>query len=168
MQIRSSGSRLVAALIAGVLVSCGGPGGDAPSGDMSPGDTSAEAPDPEALVGEWRLVLIEMDGADLPAPGDDAAPTLSFTAEADPTGSRRFGGSGGCNRIMGGYDAGRTGRLAISRGPAMTMMACPDAVMSLEQTFLTALESASAYSVEEGRLSIEFDGGVLRMERLEG
>jgi heat shock protein HslJ len=149
------------------LLACGG-AGEAGSGVDETPEAERAAPDPNALVGDWQLVAIVLEGGDEMVPVGEALPTLSFTAEADPTGSRRFGGSGGCNRIMGGYDAGRTGRLAISRGPAMTMMACPDPVMSLEQAFVAALESASAYAIEGNGLSIHFDGGVLRLEHVEG
>ncbi len=167
MWIRSTRVEFVGVLMIVGLLACGG-AGEAGSGVDETPEAERAAPDPNALVGDWQLVAIVLEGGDEMVPVGEALPTLSFTAEADPTGSRRFGGSGGCNRIMGGYDAGRTGRLAISRGPAMTMMACPDPVMSLEQSFVAALESASAYAIEGNGLSIDFDGGVLRLERVEG
>jgi heat shock protein HslJ len=153
------------ALALGLLLTACGGGGEIGSA----ADAMTEEPaDPEALVGDWRLLAIELEGEDALTPTDDAEPMLSFSSEADPTGSRRFGGSGGCNRIMGSYDAGRTGRMAIARGPAMTMMACPEPVMSLEQAFVSALETVSAYVIDGDRLSIEFGGGVLRLERVAG
>ena len=139
------------------------------------GDAAEEAapaaaePEPtlgaDALVGTWSLVVIDMEDGEDFDPAPDAVPNLTFTAEANPTGSRIFNGSGGCNRMMGGYDAGSTGRITFSGGPAMTMMACPDEVMRVEQVFALGLEAARTYSIEENRLLIDFGGGVLHFER---
>jgi heat shock protein HslJ len=163
MRVIRSGAGVVL-LMSLILAACeGGAGGE--GGESGAAMPDEPADDPDALVGSWLLVSITQgEGTELVPPGE-AEPMLEFTAEADPTGSRRFGGSGGCNRIMGGYDAGRTGRLAIGRGPAMTMMACPEPVMSLEQAFLAALESASSYRIDGDRLTIGFDGGELHLQR---
>ncbi len=44
----------------------------------------------------------------------------------------------------------------------MTRMACPGAVMRLEQALTVALERATAYEMDGGGLSITFDGGTIR------
>jgi len=157
--------------LAGLAVLLSACGGSAEADDPAevPEETVAEEPSgPASLVGEWRLVEIDMgDGEDF-APSEDAVPTLNFTAEANPTGSRIFNGSGGCNRIMGGYDAGSTGRITFTSGPAMTMMACPDLVMRVEQVFVMGIEAARTYEIDGDRLSIDFGGGTLQMERVVG
>ena len=119
-------------------------------------------------MGEWRLVEIDMgDGEDF-VPSADAIPMLNFTAEANPTGSRILNGSGGCNRVMGGYDAGSTGRITFTNGPAMTMMACPEEIMAQEQQFLQALEGVGRHRLAEGRFELLFgDDGVLTFEATE-
>jgi len=154
--------------LAALLTACGGAAEPDGAAEMPEEAVTEEMSGASALVGEWRLVEIDMgDGQDF-TPSGDAVPTLNFTAEANPTGSRIFNGSGGCNRVMGGYDAGSTGRITFTSGPAMTMMACPDLVMRLEQVFVMGLEAARTYEVEGDRLSIDFGGGTLRMERVVG
>ncbi len=44
----------------------------------------------------------------------------------------------------------------------MTRMACPEAVMRLEQSFMMALEGLTAYEIDAGGLSITFGGGTIR------
>jgi heat shock protein HslJ len=160
-----SHSAPVALLLAFVLGACGGEAPDAgEDAAAGPVETPARSLADE-LVGEWRLVMIDMGDGDDVQPGGETPPTVDFTAEADPTGSRRYTGTGGCNRIMGSYDAGSTGRFSLSAGSAMTMMACPDPVMRVERIFVTALESATAYAIDGSALSIEFGGGTIHMER---
>lgn len=161
-RVRGRGAvALVVALIGG---GCGG--ADTPPNEEPA--AAAESPRPagaDAIVGSWTLLLIDMtDGEDL-EPIGDAAPNLTFTAEADPTGSRGFHGSGGCNRMNGAYNAGSTGRISFGAGAAMTMMACPEDVMRVERMFAMGLEAARTFTIEEGRLSIDFGGGVLIFER---
>lgn len=156
---------LVLILIA-LLAACGQePAADAPS-EAPP--MPAQTTSADDLVGEWRLVLIDMaDGEDL-APVADAVPTLTLSAEATPTGSRSFSGSGGCNRMMGSYDAGSSGRFSMAQPPAMTMMMCAEPVMRVEQLLGLGLESASTWSVDGDVLEIGFGGGTLRFERAPG
>ncbi len=133
--------------------------------------TDLEVSDDAAIVGmgglrgvEWRLVTLQMDDGTLMTPNAEAVPTLTFTDDATANGGRRFGGSGGCNRFNGEYDAGDDGRLLVSHSPAMTRMACPAAVMRLEQAMMTALVGATSYEIDGGRLSITFSGGTIRFE----
>jgi heat shock protein HslJ len=156
--------RLVVLLAAGLVSACGGGSGSA---DETP---AAEAPaagsvGADALVGRWRLVIIDMADEEDVEPEADAVSVIDFTDEVEPTGSRRFAGTAGCNRMMGSYDAGSTGRLAVTSGPATTLMACPDPVMRLEQAFRTALQAATGYEIDGDILSIGFGDGVILMER---
>ncbi len=140
-------------------------------GDIAPGTASvgpaeeAEIENMGGLTGvEWRLVAIEMGEGDNMTPDALAVPTLIFMDEATPTGGKRVRGSGGCNRFNGEYDAGDDGRLLVSHSPAMTRMACPAAVMRLEQAMMTALVGATSYEIDGGRLSITFGGGTIQFE----
>jgi heat shock protein HslJ len=148
------------------LVACGGGEDARPADEPTSAAAPAPAGAPDLIVGEWRLVAIDMsDGEDV-MPVADAVPTLSFSAEATPTGSRTMTGFGGCNRLTGSYDAGTTGRFSLPQPPAMTRMACPDDRMRVESVLGMALESARTYSVEDDRLEIGFGGGTIRMERV--
>lgn len=150
------------------FTACGGSEESSDAAGPSEAAAVEEQTSAESLVGEWRLVEIDMgDGEDF-VPSADGTPMLNFTAEANPTGSRILNGTGGCNRLMGGYDAGSTGRITFTNGPAMTMMACPEPVMRLEQVFMMGLEAARTYEIAGDRLSIDFGGGTLLMERVEG
>ncbi len=50
----------------------------------------------------------------------------------------------------------------MSPGFAMTRMACPEAVMGLEQGFMMALEGVTAYEIDADGLSLTFGRGTLR------
>ncbi len=131
--------------------------------------TDLEVSDDAAIVGmgglrgvEWRLVTLQVeDGAPM-TPDADAVLTLTFMDQGTPTGRMRFGGSGGCNRFNGEYDAGDDGSLSVSQSPAMTRMACPEAVMRLEQSLMMALEGATSYEIDRDGLSVTFGGGTIR------
>ena len=59
----------------------------------------------------------------------------------------RVAGSGGCNRIVGGFSLTGEG---LKFGPmASTMMACPDPLMEQERRMLDALEQVAAFDVDE-------------------
>jgi putative lipoprotein len=64
---------------------------------------------------------------------------------------KRVSGSGGCNRITGGYEL-QDNRLTFKQ-MAGTLMACA-AVMDTERAFLDALKKAARTKVEEQRLDL--------------
>lgn len=76
--------------------------------------------------------------------------------------AKRVTGSGGCNRISGGYGAGRDtlrfGRLVATR------MACPS--LDTETAFLRALDATRRYRTM-GRILDLFDGAGQLLVRLE-
>ena len=157
-----STERLVA--IGTVLCSAGCGWGEGPR------STDLDASDDAAMVSvggltgvEWHLVTLQMEDAAPLMPDARAIPTITFFDEATPTGRLRFGGSGGCNRFNGEYYAGDDGRLSVSQGLAMTMMACPEAVMRLEQDLMMALEGATAYQIDGDGLWINFGRGTIRL-----
>lgn len=63
----------------------------------------------------------------------------------------RVSGSGGCNRIAGGFELDR-GKLRLSR-MASTMMACPSG-MEQERRFLDSLEKAERYRIHGNNLEL--------------
>lgn len=112
-----------------------------------------------ALSGSWRL--LNMTEADLPTPMLPPAgsePTVEFA-------DGRIFGSGGCNRFNGGYEVNGN---QLSIGPlASTFMACEEPIMTQETKYLTALQGAQRYEVNEpGQLTIFYEteqgSGVMR------
>jgi putative lipoprotein len=80
---------------------------------------------------------------------DDALPTLMLD---DGTAS----GAGGCNNYTGPYEVDGD---SLSIGPiAGTMMACEEPKMTVETTYLQALEAADAWSIDGGELVLSSGG----------
>ena len=93
---------------------------------------------------EWKLIRLghaAVKGDDLRRP-----PQIVL----DPV-SRRASGSGGCNRIMGGYEL-KGDKLTFAR-MASTMMACPDG-METEQKFLKALGQVTRWKIAGRQLEL--------------
>jgi heat shock protein HslJ len=93
---------------------------------------------------EWKLIRLgrtAVKGDDLHRP-----PQLVL----DPV-SHRASGSGGCNRIMGGYEL-KGDKLTFAR-MASTMMACPDG-MGTEQNFLKALGQVRRWKIAGRQLEL--------------
>jgi len=65
--------------------------------------------------------------------------------------TRRVGGSGGCNRIMGGYEL--NGDSLTFKQMAGTMMACPEG-MDTEKAFLQALSQATNWKITGQHLEL--------------
>ncbi len=80
-----------------------------------------------------------------------------ITATFNSQGSQ-IEGSGGCNTYFGEYQASKNG-LSIS-DLASTEMACPDpeGVLEQEQQYLSALQAAEGYTIEDGELRISSSG----------
>ena len=69
----------------------------------------------------------------------------------------QLSGSSGCNQFHGSFEVeGKT--LTIQVG-ATTRMACEDAVMSQEQEFLSALQSATTWDIVRGMLDVHRGDG---------
>jgi heat shock protein HslJ len=83
-----------------------------------------------------------------------------ITAEFD---NGQVSGSAGCNSYQGTYRSTRAaGRNTIEFSPlATTRMMCDQPLMDQEGLYLTALESATEYTIEGFALSIEYPGGTL-------
>lgn len=113
-------------------------------------------PAPSTLEGRWRLVNL----GERPTPPVSPQPP-QLTAEF--SGGRLYG-SGGCNRYTTSYQT--TGEQLTVATIASTRMACPEPVMEQESRYLTALQGAQRYTLNEQGLQITYQTdqgtGVLR------
>lgn len=115
----------------------------------------AQAP---SILGSWRLVNMTESPSPMPMlPSSNTELTADFVGD-------RVSGSGGCNRFMGGF---QTQADQLSIGPlASTFMACEEPIMTQETRYLTALQGAQRYEVDQGQLTIFYQtekaSGVLR------
>jgi heat shock protein HslJ len=109
------------------------------------------------LVGTyWRAV--EIDGSPVSLQPNKREAHLVFNAEG------RVSGSTGCNRLAGSYK--QDGNALRFTPLAVTKMACPPPLDSLERSFLQALEATSAIRLGGNTLSLLDAAGKVRM-RLE-
>lgn len=93
----------------------------------------------------WKLVAV----GDTPAIAAPAAREASFMLHpAD----HRLSGSGGCNRLMGSYEAG-SDTLKFAPG-GTTMMACPEDLMQQESDFVSALKMTTGYTLTGDTLEL--------------
>jgi heat shock protein HslJ len=103
------------------------------------------------LVGtHWTLTSI-VSGTSASSVPDGVQATLVL--DADGTAS----GSGGCNTFHGSYQT--SGNELTFGPPASTRKACADDVMSVEQTYLAALQSASSYTIAGNALTVDDSSG---------
>ena len=111
-----------------------------------------------SLAGNWVL-------ADLNGGGAPAGITLSFEGGDQ---ERRVSGTGGCNRFTGRWT--QDGE-AVRLGPlAATRMACPPAIMDVEQRLLAALAAVTMLRSTPGgeALLSSPDGRKLTLRRAPG
>jgi heat shock protein HslJ len=98
--------------------------------------------DPADLLtgGAWRITAI-----------GDAALIEPERLSLNFPDAGRVAGSGGCNRIVGGFSLSGEG---LHFGPmASTMMACPEPLMEQERRMLDSLEQVAAFDIDSrGRL----------------
>jgi heat shock protein HslJ len=86
----------------------------------------------------WKL--LSLDGAPMHVGERQREPHLIFADGGEP----RVSGSGGCNRVMGGFEL--DGDKLRLRKMATTMKACLDG-MEQEQQFLRAMEKVERYRI---------------------
>lgn len=96
---------------------------------------------------DWQLHRLE-DGQD-PAPPAAAARPVQLRLDPD---SDRVSGSGGCNRLMGGFEL--DGRKLRFLPLASTRMACPEPLMTFERRFFSAVELVRGWRIEGGDLML--------------
>jgi heat shock protein HslJ len=117
------------------------------------GVVSSSAAGEPAVVRELEgthWTLVELDGAIVDEDGPHEV-YLVFDGE-----TRRVEGSGGCNRLTGGYE--RNGDRLRLRRLAATRRACLQG-MDIEASFLAALERVRRFRIDEERLSLVGPGG---------
>jgi heat shock protein HslJ len=103
-----------------------------------------------ALGGRW--VLVELEGEAVPEDGN--VPYLELDTEAST-----LAGSGGCNRLAGGFEAGAAG---FRFGPvATTLRACDEEIMRREAAFLAVLEAADGVELDALGLALLAERRVL-------
>ncbi len=127
------------------------PGKGCPQAPQTP---PARAPlaRPELRGTLWRLQALQ-DGNTptlLKPPGKAAELQLAADSE-------RVSGSGGCNRLMGGFQLGGE-QLRFSR-LASTQMACEPAAMAFERRFVEALEQVRRWSIDKRNLLLQNEQG---------
>jgi heat shock protein HslJ len=119
-----------------------------PSGGSNEGKGGAAVPLEKT---DWRL--IRLGDATVTAADPQRTPNLVL----DPV-SHRVSGSGGCNRLSGGYEL-KGERLTFGR-MASTMMACVSG-METEQKFLAALGQVKKWRVAGRQLELMDDSGAV-------
>jgi hypothetical protein len=91
---------------------------------------------------------------------DKTIPGSEITALFD---NGQLSGSAGCNSYNGAYSTTKAaGKNQIKVGPlATTMMMCDEALMEQEGLYMSALQSATEFTIEGFALSISYPGGTL-------
>jgi heat shock protein HslJ len=117
-----------------------------PSGGSNEGAGGAAAPLEKT---DWRLIRL----GDATVADPQRAPNLVL----DPA-THRVNGSGGCNRLSGGYEL-KGEQLTFGR-MASTMMACPSG-METEQRFLSALGQVKKWKIAGRQLELMDDSGAV-------
>ncbi|MCP9887021.1 META domain-containing protein [Cyanobium sp. ATX 6A2] len=100
----------------------------------------------------WRLQNLEAAGGSQQPPAGGRQVELLF----DPD-SERVSGSGGCNRLMGGFEL--EGDSLRFSPLASTKMACTPAVMDFETDVFRALEQVRGWRIEGTGLTLLGEGG---------
>ena len=114
--------------------------------EILPGSGCSAPAGPAALENTyWKLVTLR--GTAVQLAEKQREPHLIL----QPSG-RRMVGSGGCNRLMGGYTLDGE-QLAFSKA-AGTMMACAQGVMELERSFLDTLPQVTSWRIDGQRLQL--------------
>ncbi|HEX8598494.1 MAG TPA: DUF4377 domain-containing protein [Chloroflexia bacterium] len=115
----------------------------------TPADNSQGTTLPQEMLStEWLLTTYQI-ARTIPRDVTDFGSTLNFDADGRAT------GSGGCNSFGGEYQAGSGGSLTFGT-LISTRKACAGEIMQWESTYFQALESASAYALEDNQLRITF------------
>lgn len=124
------------------------PGEGCPKTDAAAKPSAAPATFPSLKGTLWQLqALQDGDGPALAEPPGRPL-ELRLDAEAD-----RVSGSGGCNRLIGGFQLDGE-QLSFSK-LASTQMACPPALMAMEQRYVEALGQVRRWSIDKSNLLLQ-------------
>ena len=113
-------------------------------------DALPAAPDASLTNTYWKI--LEVDGQPVAAVQQMREPQLVLNGQ-----DGRFAGSGGVNRLMGGYTVDGKG-LTFSQ-VASTMMAGAPEAMQQEQTIVVALGAVRGFSIAGDQLTLVDDSG---------
>ncbi len=121
-------------------------------GSFSPGGTCEEN-QPTTKLENTRWKLVELNDKPVTPVSDRQEAYLQLESKG-----KRLAGSGGCNRILGGYEL--TGDQIRFTKIASTRMACIKG-METEQEFLKALEATTGFKLSGRNLELYGDGKLL-------
>jgi len=114
--------------------------------------TTSPAPTPDASLTNTYWKILDVDGQPVAVVQQMREPQLVLNGQ-----SGRFAGSGGVNRLMGGYTLDGEG-LTFSQ-VASTMMAGPPEAMQQEQAIVAALGAVREFSITGDQLTLVNDSG---------
>lgn len=109
-------------------------------------------PTPEVSLTDTYWKILEVDGRPVVVAEQAREPQLVLNGQ-----DGRFGGSGGVNRLMGGYTVDGTA-LTFSQ-VASTMMAGPPEAMAQEQAIVAALGRVRGYGIAGDQLTLVDESG---------
>lgn len=113
---------------------------------VSPVQAPPPAPPDVALIDTyWKLIAV--DGRPITMTEQMREPSLVLHAQ-----DNRFAGSGGVNRLMGGYTV--DGTSLVFTNPASTMMAGPPDAMQQEQAIIAALQQVRDFRIAGDQLTL--------------
>jgi len=104
----------------------------------------------ETLILEDIIWMLESysDRGNLKPLIEDTAITIEFKSAEG-----QFSGSAGCNHYFGSYET-EGGNLSIPGPIAATEMSCGEEIDKQEREYLSTLQAARFYNIEDGRLTI--------------
>ena len=133
-------------MVALVLVSC------------APAEEKAEVvPEEEEVTFEGKTWVLESYGEpdDLNTVLEDTEITIEFISAEE-----KMEGSAGCNAYFGGYEVDEE-KLTIRPPIGSTVMACPEPVMNQEREYLSILQVAESFQLQDGKLQINCGAQIL-------
>ena len=119
---------------------------------MDPVATDAPPPMPDVSLTNTYWKILEVAGQPVAGSQQLREPQLVLNGQ-----DGRFAGSGGVNRLMGGYSVDGTG-LTFSQ-VASTMMAGPPEAMQQEQAIVAALGAVRGFGITGDQLTLVDDSG---------
>ncbi len=117
----------------------------------SPIELTLSAVAPEVSLTETYWKLTDIDGQPVQIPEQMREPSIVLHTDG------RFSGSGGVNRLMGGYTL--DGSSLVFGNAASTMMAGPPEAMAQEQTIIAVLGRVRGFRVVGDRLTLLDESG---------
>lgn len=114
-------------------------------------DAATVCPAPAAQIEDRTWVVVQLGEQTLTPPKEGLGAHLTLMSK-----EQRVAGSGGCNRLMGGYTL-KGDTLKFSK-MASTMMFC-DGSMETEQRFVLTLDKVASWSMDSGLLVLKDSSG---------